>query len=214
MTPRREALRGRSKPDGLDGEGIRHGEKEESNQDMEPNGKLRNPRLRQRRWKKLLYSKVQLQTFHLHLPHQRTTFLQPKQQQTRTRQNTNSFFFTPPSRSIRPNQRAATFPGQLISLTARRLVQLNLESLSNPFLQPLSKRKTYSSAYSLPPPKRTRQSKRVWSSKQDIEDSQQKTQPSNTQPLPTVDFVEPNKHKRQSLPRSAKQASRNLFADI
>lgn len=105
-------------------------------------------------------------------------------------------FFTPPSRSIRQSQRARTLPGQLSSPTTRKPI---LESLSNPLLQPLSKRKTYSSAYSIPSPKRTRQSKRVRSSKQDVEDPHQKTYPSNTQPLPTVDSVKPTRHKRQSF---------------
>ena len=82
----------------------------------------------------------------------------------------HQFVFIPPSRSIRPNQRAGTLPGQLVSPTSRRLVQLNLESLSNSLLQPPSKWKTYSPAYSLPSPKWTRQSKRVQSSKQDTED--------------------------------------------
>lgn len=95
-----------------------------------------------------------------------------------------------------------------------RLLMANLESLSNPFLQPLSKQKIYSSAYSLTPPKRTQQRKRVRSSKQDIEDFQQKPYPSNTQPPPTADYAEPTRHKRQSFPQSTKQASRNLFASI
>ena len=45
-----------------------------------------------------------------------------------------------------------------------------LESLSNSLLKPLSKRTAHSSAYSLPFPKLTRQTKRARSSQQDIED--------------------------------------------
>lgn len=81
------------------------------------------------------------------------------------------------------------------------LLMANLESLSNPFPQPLSKRKTYSSAYSLTPPKQTQQRERV-RSKQGIEDFPQKPYPSNTQPPPTADSAETTRHKRQSLPKA------------
>ncbi len=57
-----------------------------------------------------------------------------------------------------------------MSPTLKRLVQSNLESLSNSLLKQLSKRKAHSSACSLPFPKRTRQTKRARSPQQDIED--------------------------------------------
>lgn len=47
--------------------------------------------------------------------------------------------FTPPSKSTRPNQKAGSLLGLLTSPTLKRLVQPNLESLSNSLLKRLSK---------------------------------------------------------------------------